>query len=164
MPSTLKEIPRKSRQCYLGNEPRRRGTIHTGHMRRIREYKVYAKSPRSAAHGFLSEDKEWSVVLISPPSVQPINAEFSALVQQWRNDTRKLSLVQQKAMHPAYQRIIGMGEKALPLIFRELERRGEHWLWALTAITGRDDIAKPDHNFKQAVQAWLEWGRARRYL
>jgi hypothetical protein len=72
MPSTLKEIPRKSRQCYLGNETHSSGTIHTEHLRRSREHKAYAQSPRSAAHGFLSEEKEWSVVLIGSPSVSPI--------------------------------------------------------------------------------------------
>lgn len=42
-------------------------------------------------------------------------------------------------MHPAYQQIIGMGEKALPLILRDLrDRPTGHWFWALNAITGEE--------------------------
>src|SRR5438552_382179 len=45
---------------------------------------------------------------------------FDTLVARWRADTRKLSLVEKMATHPDYQRIIGMGDSALPLIFQEL--------------------------------------------
>lgn len=164
MPSTLKEIPSDSRQRYLGQEWRNRGASQAGHTRRIRRYLDYAVSPRAGAHGFLSEKKHWSIFRLATDPSSALNAEFDSLVEQWRNDTRKSSLAHQKAMHPAYQRIIGMGERALPLILRELDHRREHWLWALTAITGRDDIAKPAYNFKEAVDAWLEWGRSNGYL
>jgi transposase-like protein len=88
---------------------------------------------------------------------------FSELAAQWRKETGMLSVIQQKAIHPAYQRIIGIGKPALPLIFQELQRKRDHWIWALRAITG-EDAAKPEHNFKQAVDAWLDWGRTRGYL
>jgi len=88
---------------------------------------------------------------------------FRDLADQWRKDTRYLSSVTRMAIHPAYQRIIGMGSPALPLILRELRQRGDHWLWALHAITG-EDPASPDATFEEAVQAWLEWGSKRGYL
>jgi hypothetical protein len=89
--------------------------------------------------------------------------EFKALAAQWRKETGMMSMLHKKSMHPAYQRIIGMGKDALPFIFRELNERGGHWLWALCAITG-EDAAKPEHNLKQAVEAWLQWGREHGYL
>ncbi len=67
------------------------------------------------------------------------------------------------AMHPAYQRIIGMGPEVVPLLLRELERTRDHWLWALHAITG-EDPAKPQDGFEAAVDAWLDWGRRNRYI
>jgi len=88
---------------------------------------------------------------------------FRDLADQWRRDTRYLSSVTRMAMHPAYQRIIGMGRPALPFILKELQQRGDHWLWALFAITG-EDPASPDATFHEAVQAWLEWGRQKGYL
>jgi hypothetical protein len=88
---------------------------------------------------------------------------FSRLVDTWRRDTRRLSSVTQMALHPAYQKIIGMGWAAVPLILREMQERGGHWLWALHAITD-EDPAPEGATFHEAVQAWLEWGRARNYL
>jgi hypothetical protein len=88
---------------------------------------------------------------------------FQALAAQWREETRHLSSVSQMALHPAYQRIIGMGEAAVPLILNDLQQHGGHWLWALHAITG-EDPAPPEANFREAVQSWLQWGREKGYL
>jgi hypothetical protein len=60
-------------------------------------------------------------------------------------------------MSPAYQEIIGMGGKALPLILRDLETTGGHWFWALKAIARLDAAAGTD-NYDDAVRAWLKWG------
>ncbi|WP_333155627.1 hypothetical protein [Microcoleus sp. SVA1_A1] len=38
-----------------------------------------------------------------------------------------------------YQRIIGMGQPVVPLIFRDLEQKSDYWFWALRAITSRGD-------------------------
>src|SRR5258706_6816784 len=89
--------------------------------------------------------------------------EFRSLADQWYRETGMLSMMQKKALHPAYQRIIGMGRDALPFIFPELKQRGGHWLWALTAITG-EDPAESGHNFKEAVDAWLAWGKQHGYI
>lgn len=92
------------------------------------------------------------------------NAElFQALAAQWRAETRHLSSVSRMALHPAYQRIIGLGIAAVPLILNDLQQRGGHWLWALHAITG-EDPAPPEADFREAVQAWLQWGKQRGYL
>ncbi|MEG3890120.1 MULTISPECIES: hypothetical protein [unclassified Microcoleus] len=52
-----------------------------------------------------------------------LEAEFNSLAEEWRTETRMLSLVAQKSMHPAYQRIIGMGQPVAPLILRDLEQK-----------------------------------------
>lgn len=88
---------------------------------------------------------------------------FSALVEQWRADTVLLSSVDKMAMHPAYQRIIGLGRQVLPLILRELQTQPDHWFWALHAISGEDPV-QPGTDFDKAVEAWLEWGRKRDYI
>jgi hypothetical protein len=95
--------------------------------------------------------------------VSNLETEFNELAAQWRKETGMVSMLHKKAMHPAYQRIIGMGKEALPFIFRDLKEHGGHWLWALCAITG-EDAAKPEHNLKQAVKAWLDWGEEHGYL
>jgi hypothetical protein len=67
-------------------------------------------------------------------------------------------------MHPAYQRIIGMGQPVVSLIMRELEREPDHWFWALSAITAANPV-KPEQRgkLKQMAQAWIEWGRVNGY-
>lgn len=63
-------------------------------------------------------------------------------------------------MHPAYQRIIGMGPAALPLILREMERRPDHWFWALQAITGTDPVTVGARgNMRGMAAAWVAWGK-----
>ncbi|MEG3863286.1 hypothetical protein [Microcoleus sp. herbarium12] len=76
-----------------------------------------------------------------------------------------LSLVAQKSMHAAYQRIIGMGPAVVPLILRDLEQKPDHWFWALRAITGDNPVAKPEKcdRMKLMTQAWIEWGKEHGY-
>jgi hypothetical protein len=94
-----------------------------------------------------------------------VEALFAELAEQWHRETDLLSSLTQKAIHPTYQRIIGLGPAALPLIFRELEAKGGHWYWALRAITG-DDPTLPEDAGKIAGmrEAWLDYGREWGYL
>ena len=87
-------------------------------------------------------------------------SEFQRLAHQWREETGMLSSVSQITMHPAYQRIIGMGERAVPLILQELEERPDHWFRALQAITGENPIpSEAAGNLRHMAEAWLNWGR-----
>jgi hypothetical protein len=88
---------------------------------------------------------------------------FNSFKEQWREETGHISSVSRKAMHPCYQRIIGLGLQAIPLILQELQERPADWFWALNAITGEDPVHEDD-NFDQATQAWLDWGKSKGYL
>src|SRR5437879_2039219 len=68
---------------------------------------------------------------------------FEALSSRWHNETALLSSISEKAMHPAYQAIIGIGREAVPHILHELQKQPGHWFWALSAITGENPI-RPD--------------------
>ncbi len=72
-----------------------------------------------------------------------------------------LSSTTGRAMHPAYQQIIGMGKEAIPLLLRGLDQQEpEHWFWALAAITGEDPVPPGDRgNVRRIADAWLRWGR-----
>ncbi len=88
---------------------------------------------------------------------------FNGLAEEWRQETAMLSFVDKKVMHPAYQRIIGLGKQAVPLILRELQERPSYWFWALTSITGADPI-KPGDTFDKVATAWINWGKAQGYI
>ncbi|RUS99365.1 hypothetical protein DSM106972_078070 [Dulcicalothrix desertica PCC 7102] len=92
-------------------------------------------------------------------------ATFTKLVKQWREENHGVSSTNQMSMHPAYQQIIGMGEAAIPLLLRELEKKSGQWFWALKSIT-REDPVPLEHRGKtsEMIKAWLEWGRAKGYI
>lgn len=89
---------------------------------------------------------------------------FSALADEWRHDQGVVSGLTQLVMSPAYQQIIGMGKVAVPLIFRELEEKPDHWFWALKSITGIDPVSDESRgDIQQMAAEWLEWGRKQGY-
>lgn len=92
-------------------------------------------------------------------------AVFTELANTWRRETAAMSSVASMAMHPAYQRIIGMGAAALPLIFRQLSRQPGHWFWALAAITGENPVPPEEAgDVRRMTERWLEFARKRGYL
>jgi hypothetical protein len=106
-------------------------------------------------------DYDFRPKLSSSPST--LELKFRTLVDEWRNDTQHMSSVKKMVAHPSYKQIIEMGREVLPLLFRELSAHGDHWLVALSAITGEDPVPE-DAKFREAVSAWLAWGREKGYL
>ncbi len=93
-----------------------------------------------------------------------IESEFANLVKVWKKATLHNSFIRQNIVHPAYLRIVGMGEKAIPFILQELkERPSASWFPALEAISG-DNAAQSAKSIDEAVQSWLAWGKQESYL
>jgi hypothetical protein len=102
--------------------------------------------------------------LETPVQNVSLEEKFLQLSQQWRQETGMLSVVSKIVIHPTYQRIIGMGQPVIPLIFRELEREPDHWFWALQSITGENPVSVDRRgDIVQMAAAWLEWGKAHGY-
>ncbi len=89
--------------------------------------------------------------------------KFRRLADQWLRETEHVSSIKKASMHPAYQRIIGMGPAVIPCLLRELERNPDHWFWALSAIT-EEDPARGEDSLDGARRAWLQWGGEKGYL
>ena len=91
-------------------------------------------------------------------------SRFYALANQWKTETERISSVNLKLMHPAYQQIIGLGEAAIPLILNELSKQPDHWFWALRAITGDNPVEGENQGkIEYMRKAWLRWGLQRDY-
>lgn len=105
-----------------------------------------------------AEFRQWAI------PANTVEHRFEQLAQQWKAETALLSDLSKKSMHPAYQRIIGMGQDALPLLLKELESHPSHWFWALRSITGANPV-KPENRgrIKRMAQDWLAWGRDHGY-
>ncbi len=88
-----------------------------------------------------------------------IRDRFARLRAEWKEQSRFLSITAQMAMLPSYQRIIGLGPAAVPLILEELEREPDHWFLALEAITDEDPVPPESAGkVREMAAAWLAWG------
>lgn len=93
-----------------------------------------------------------------------LEALFLELAERWRRETGMLSIVSKMSFHPAYQRIIGMGQPVVPLILRDLEQEPDHWFWALQSITGENPVLPEQRgNLELMAAAWLAWGKDNGY-
>ena len=89
-----------------------------------------------------------------------LRQEFEALARQWKDDTAGDSTGTAILLHPAHQRIVGMGRPALPLILEDMSEHGGHWFAALRAISGENPVVPEDRGRVRKMQAaWIEWGR-----
>ena len=89
---------------------------------------------------------------------------FHTLARRWKEETSHFSNVAKRALHPAYQEIIGMGVEVIPLLLAELKRDPDDWFWALHAITGANPVPIASHgNLPAMTEAWLRWGTEKGY-
>lgn len=111
---------------------------------------------------------EWSQAdfEITPDIVNQF--KFKRLVSEWRRERDATSsFVSDMAMCTSYQKIIGMGDAAIPLILSELRSEGDepdHWFWALRVITDVDPVPVEDRGQTvKMARAWLAWGEQQGY-
>ncbi|HMR19803.1 MAG TPA: hypothetical protein PKA53_10940 [Sphingobacterium sp.] len=84
--------------------------------------------------------------------------EFKSLVATWEEETLFTSSLTEIVLNHAYQRIIGMGNQALPYILEALEAEPNHWSWALKAITGENPVSPEKQGDIYAEREfWLGW-------
>ena len=84
---------------------------------------------------------------------------FQRLRAQWKEQSRYLSNTAQMAMLGPYQRIIGMGQVAVPFILEELRREPDQWFWALESITDENPVSSGAAGRVRAMaDAWIQWG------
>ena len=93
--------------------------------------------------------------------------KFQRLMKSWRAERNPASSVMEMVMCQSYQKIMGMGEAAVPLILNQLIVEGDepdHWFWALRVITEIDPIPEEDRgDVRRMAQAWLRWGEMTGY-
>ena len=91
-----------------------------------------------------------------------LRQRFKRYADEWTAQTAHLSVLSQRVMHPSYQRIIGLGADALPLIIERLSTQPDHWFWALSSISGEDPVRPEDvGRFGVMRDTWIDWGRDR---
>ena len=97
-----------------------------------------------------------------PETPAALRDRFRRLADQWKDQSRYLSNSAQMALLPAYQRIIGMGWPAVPLILEELRQQPGQWFWALEAITDENPVPpEAAGKVREMARSWIEWGQIR---
>ena len=95
----------------------------------------------------------------------PDELKFCVLRDAWHTERGITSSPSEMAACPAYQKIIGMGIQALPLIFKQLRFEGDdpdHWFIALKTITCENPIPEDAYgNMVKMAEAWLSWAEER---
>jgi hypothetical protein len=110
-------------------------------------------------------EKKAHVLVISPkPTPRTGEAKFKHLAEEWLRETAFHSSLNKKVLHPAYQRIIGMGPVVIPMILQEMKVKPGHWFWALDALTQGASPADGCENLLDATNAWIKWGESKGYL
>jgi hypothetical protein len=93
------------------------------------------------------------------------NIQFAQLLMEWHKERGITSSITKMATCPSYQKIIGMGERAIRLILRQMENEGDEpdmWFWALRVLTDADPVPEDARgNVARMSQAWLNWARGR---
>jgi hypothetical protein len=125
-----------------------------------------ATLPSEIASGCENDSNNHPVTLTSVNAqwkAGELQHKFDELALQWRNERGARASVADMAMLPAYQKIIGMGKDAIPMILTELKAEGhapDHWFWALAAITQENPVPpKSRGKMVEMANAWLEWGQ-----
>jgi hypothetical protein len=100
-----------------------------------------------------------------PAPPRELRQRFQQLAAEWKTQARYLSNTAQMAMLKPYQRIIGMGLPAVPLILEELQREPNQWFWALEAITDANPVPPEDGGkVRRMAEAWIAWGKQHGFI
>lgn len=137
-----------------------RGHIHNGQVvldepARLAEGVEVRVSPLDFSSGAPTSQTEGSHDTETEVAVEQ---NFRQLVTEWKSATALTSSGTELLLHPAYQRIIGLGKDAVKLIIEELRREPDHWFWALKSITGEDPVTAGDNGkIDRMTASWLKW-------
>lgn len=108
-----------------------------------------------------SQSKQRELPLSETPRERDLK-RFHRLRVEWENETGHLSFLEQRIKHPAFLKIIGMGEKAIPYLINDLRQRKHrrYWLFVLNQIV--DESNNPTQrsdkgNLEALSQLWIDW-------
>ena len=96
---------------------------------------------------------------------QPLQKwEFQILADEWERERPRGVDIAEMVNHPAYQRIIEIGEPAVGWLLERLAEKPGHWFPALNRITGANPVPEESQGkLKEMTEAWLSWGKLNGY-
>ena len=85
-----------------------------------------------------------------------LKSKFDSLVQQWKESTMFDSSISKIINDESFQRIIHLGERAIPLIIDEIEKEPSVLVWALNILTNSDLNSGQRLTIEGACRAWVK--------
>ena len=164
-PSLLPSEPQQARVIPILGKPQwAQATVHIENDPSVSESEsaVLVSGPRPSVETFLQRAYVHITALLEvfpAPDTAELRKRFDRLAKTWLKETRNISSVTQKAMHPAYQQIIGLGPVAVPLILQRLHEEPNQWFWALRSITRVNPV--PEEHIgciREMADDWIQWG------
>ncbi|WP_147328130.1 MULTISPECIES: hypothetical protein [unclassified Duganella] len=151
-----------AQEFYFENVKHDRDYLEITHQ--IHNPWIVEYSPHLPAIDFFETQVHHTEVVHADAREDTTERVFIENLQKWRSETKFISSTEKIILHRSYQRIIGLGKKALPFIFSDIENGCTHWFWALEAITGIDPVVD-DHigDMDAMVQDWLNWATINGY-
>jgi hypothetical protein len=124
-------------------------------------YKLFEIPSESVSHGIIDENLE-SKEEYSP---EQLKVEFTNLASQWTQAVEGMSSTVEMSKHPAYQKIVSMGQAVIPFLLEDLRQNPIYWLPVLRQIT-KENPVQPEQRgkVKQMAEAWLNWGKQKGYI
>jgi hypothetical protein len=85
---------------------------------------------------------------------------FKEHADRWQRETAHLSSPSQIMLHPSYQAVLGMGDRIVPILLRDLQQNRRPWFWALSYITKANPLTRSDAGrMDKMIEAWVKWGK-----
>ncbi len=101
-------------------------------------------------------------------NAKQFHCKFQQLAEEWKKERGAQATVAAMALLPSYQKIIGMGKGAIPLILEQLKSEGDspdHWFWALAAISDENPVPTESRGkILEMSRAWLAWGQEKGHV
>jgi hypothetical protein len=124
-----------------------------------------APAPALQLHAAFQLSLPQSVSTIPYDSLD-VEYQFEDLRRKWHSEYGASSSPRVIANSSSYRQIVFMGDRVLPLIFRDLEQRSEpdHWFTALHEITNANPVSPSDRgNMRAMAKAWIKWAKTHGY-
>jgi hypothetical protein len=111
----------------------------------------------------IKKDREYILHIPSESTLDDtfwVELQFQFLYEKWKEERRLLSLMRDIQNTPSYQKIMALGNRVLPFIFRSMEEKPDWWFLALKIITQANPVL-PEHigNLQSMTNDWLLWAK-----
>jgi hypothetical protein len=118
------------------------------------------KLTATIAADIVALDDDVAVVIAPAEDVTQMAARFQQYADIWDRETIYMSSTPRMVMHDAYQKIMAMGPRVVPILLADLQRTRRSWFWALRHLTNANPVPPEDQgNLDKMVSAWVSWGK-----